>query len=76
MKRKINIPNSTNHRFGYTITKKKQWTKDELMKEIELISLKSSNLSLSNRKWIVEQVRALIRDNKLTDEEIVKLESL
>jgi hypothetical protein len=76
MKRKINIPNSANHRFGYTITEKKQWTKDELMKEIELISLKSSNLSLSNRKWIVEQVRALIRNNKLTDEEIVKLESL
>jgi hypothetical protein len=76
MKRKINIPNSPDLRFGYTITKKKQWTKDELMKEIELISLKSSNLSLSNRKWIVEQVRALIRNNKLTNEEIVKLESL
>jgi hypothetical protein len=76
MTKKIVIPNSANHRFGYTITEKKQWSKDELMKEIELISLKRSTLSLSGRKWIVEQVRTLIRDNKLTPEEIVKLESL
>jgi hypothetical protein len=79
MTKKIFIPHSFPHSQdirGYNVTEKKHWSKDELMKEIELISLKKSNISLSNRKWVVEQVRAFIRENKFSPEEIVKLESL